>query len=290
MAVSGYDGSNQPVLPSFITLTALFKAPDANGLCVPVDVNTGTGRIQFKMNDTVMTVEAVDSTLDVNKYTINKITGYTGLYKFQFLTTGMAPGLYDVIWTGIAPVGTQPDPPALPVTTTIQVLGQLGIGAVSRVQDFINRIRFRLMDDHPEDYLLDKAGVFHWNKVEIFECLRDALSRFNSQGPRQTAFSFEDCPADEMIVTGGVVFALYARARFEGANAMQYTDGHSLHIDRGPFYKQLADTLYQDWTKAVEGWKKSTPPSPIGMKSQRLPFRIYRVMGMLPNYQTYFSG
>lgn len=282
-----YDGSGLPTVPSSITWNVLYKRPNAlTNEPEPVDVDVGSQRIKITRNGQLVTVDAIDAAgPDLNgAYTPTKVIGVTGLYSFTFLTTGLQEGLYDLLWSGTAPVG-----PSL-TTHTLTVSGQVGIGAVTRLQDFINRVRYRLMDDHPVDYQIDQRGVNHWSKVELFSCLRDALSRINNTGPRITSNTFDSIPTEDLLVTGGMVYALYARARFEGANTMDYSDGHTLRIDRGPFYKQLADTFSKDWLDAVVSWKKATPPTPIGIRTQQIPFRLFRVIGMLPNYQTYFGG
>lgn len=285
---NSFDGTGLPIEPTAVLLSVLFQIPDVNGNLSPVNINPGSGSVQFLLNDVpVTTPDPIDSTLNAGpqNYTINQVAGQTGLYRFQFLTTNMLPGVYTVVWSGTATVGT-----SMPTTHTLVISGTLGIGSISRIQDYMERVRARLMDDHPQDYQLDVAGKNQWSKVNIFYCLRDAIDRINATGPRYTQFSMENIPNPELLVTGAMVFALYARARFEGANTMDYSDGHTLRIDRGPFYKQLADTLREDWLAAIKGWKIATPPIPIGIRTQRLPFRITRVLGLLPNYSTYFSS
>lgn len=175
--------------------------------------------------------------------------------------------------------------------TTLVVRGQLGIGGISRIQDFLNRIRQGLMDDCPELYRLDEP-VHQWTNQQFYTYLREAQDRINNTGPRRTFYEIESFPIgqDEFLVTGAKIWALYARSRLEKANEMTYSDLHSLDIKRADFYKSLADQLYRDWIESIVSWKRSTPPTPIGINSQRLPFRIFRVLGLMPNYQTFFSG
>jgi hypothetical protein len=274
--------------PTAITIYVQFNMPDGNGGLIPTDVDPDTGRVQFLANDLPIALDPLDSTGDPTlKYTIVPV-GPPGLYKFSTLTTTLPPGIYTVVWTGTKTFGTTP-----PATHLLTVKGDLGFGEITPVHDILNRIRVRLMDDHPGDYQIDAAGINQWTKIEMFECVRDALSALNSVGPMRTAYNFGTIYTegiDELLVTGGLIFCLYARARFELANTMSYSDGHTLNIDRAPLYKQLADTLMTDWTKRVEAFKKSHPARPIGIKSQRIPFRISRVLGLLPNYSTYFTG
>lgn len=265
-----------------ITLMVQFK--DQQDPPTATDVTDGKAFIK-DIEGTTIGVEVFSPTVQNadKSYSLTLVTS-PGLYKLQFLVSGaMKPGLYSAEFQGKITVG--------PNQHTLTVIGQFGIGEISRIDDYMNRIRLRLMDDFPDDYTLDEP-VNQWRRVNVFACLRDALSRFNSTGPRRTEFTFDTYPDtfDELLVTGGYVYALESRARLEKATQMNYSDGISLNIDRGPFYLQLATGMRTDWTRAVQDWKKATPPSPRGVRSVRIPFRINRVIGMLPNYQTYFSG
>ena len=204
----------------------------------------------------------------------------TGIYSAAFMTTGMTPGLYvletwgDIVWNT--------------KTLTVRVGGTIELGEVSMLQYYITRLRIRLMDERPNLYRLDEP-VPQWPAETLAACLMESLSHINNRGPRITYEAFETV-GEDLIVTGGMIYALESRARLESANAMQYTDGHSLNIDRGPRYLAMAQQLRNGWDQTIESWKKATPPRPIGEKSQQLPFRIFRIIGLLPNYQSYFEG
>jgi len=274
-------GNTAAVRASEVTVRVEFKDLD--------DVVADPANPSFRITDPEtgenVSVEALGIVQNQDgSYTPEKIS--TGLFSITFLTTGLDECIYQVEWNG--EYADKVDPTRI---HTRVIKGSLGIGQISRTQDFINRITFRLMDDHPEEYRIDEP-VKWWRPSQLFHYLRDAVARFNAIGPRRTTCTIEtfNVEVDELLVTGGVIWALRARARLEIANTMQYTDGHTLNINRGPPLMQLADTLYREWLEAVKDFKKSTPPTPIGIRSQRVPFRIFRVIGLLPNYKSFFSA
>lgn len=279
--------TRQAFSDTLIRIQVLFKGLDCN----PVDVANPRVRIFHGFEKTPVDVDilkTVQNTGD-HSYPLEPVDPpQTGQYRFAFLTTWLMPGLYNLEFAGDI---TE----TLPDTTTRQktliVKGELEIGEISRLHDVINRVQMGLMDDFPYEYRLDEP-VHQWKKDQIYNYIREALSRFNSTGPRRTSFDIDSFPYgnEELLVTGAKIWALYGRSRLEKANEMNYSDVHTLNIDRASMYKQMADTLMQDWTRAVQDWKKMTPPTPIGLRSQRLPFRVSRVIGLLPNYQTFFSG
>ncbi len=171
----------------------------------------------------------------------------------------------------------------------LRIEGNFELGTISRVDDWVRRVQNALMDDDPELYRLDEP-VHQWSYHHIYEHLRLAVDQVNAFPPRVTGYGFEDLPNDYFAIGGARVEALYARARLEKASEMDYADGHSLNVKRGEFYKQLADTLYGQWRALVIDWKKATPPTSIGLRGQQLPFRISRVLGLLPNFRSLFSG
>lgn len=239
--------------------------------------------VQIFHEGELVSVEAIGSTEQSDhRYPLLAVTGVTGRYKISFLTTRLKYGIYKVEFTGqILDDDSNPH--------TIMVAGTIAIGEISRLQDWINRVSIGLMDDHPEEYRLDEP-VNQWMQDQIYTYIREAVDRINLFPPRLTNYDFASLPSDELAVTGAKIWALWARARLEKANELSYSDTHTLDIKRADFYKQLADSLYKDWMELVIAFKKMTPPTPIGLKSQRLPFRIARVIGLLPNYSNFFSG
>lgn len=271
---------------SLIILQVLFKGLDN----CPIDVENPRVRIFHGFEQRPVDVDVL-TTIGNNdhSYPLTPVDPpQTGQYRFSFLTTWLPPGLYSLEFAGEV---DEVLPGPIIRKKTIIVKGDIEIGEISRLHDILNRIQMGLMDDFPMEYRLDEP-VHQWKRDQLFVYTKEALSRFNSTGPRRTNFDIDTFPYgnEELIVTGAKIWALYGRSRLEKANEMNYSDVHTLNIDRANMYKQMADTLMQDWTRAVQDWKKMTPPTPIGLKSQRLPFRLARVIGLLPNYQTYFSG
>jgi hypothetical protein len=209
--------------------------------------------------------------------------GPPGLYKLSFLTTGLKAGHYNVRFEG-----SWVDP--FSVTQTLRVEGEIALGEISRTDSLIARVYTALMDDvDPRLYRLDEP-VAQWSSDQLYLHMLAAVDGINAFPPRLTHFDFDTVPFDQFVVDGARVYGLYARARFEKANELAYSDVHTLDIKRADFYKSLADTLYAQWKEAIVAFKKMTPPTPIGLKGQQLPFRISRVLGLLPNFKTLFSG
>lgn len=274
------------VRSSAVSLQVYFK----DSTEAAVAVNSPLARFSFAddtRGDEPVTPEALtggpntDGTYPMDPVLANLVP-IPGLYQLTFLTNAMSAGLYNIQFTGVNPLDSN---------RTLLVRGQFALGELSRVQDFINRSRQGLMDDHPEDYRLDEP-VKQWTAQQLFSYARDVVDRINMTGPRLTDYILEGFPPglDELVVTGIKIWALYARSRLEKANEMTYSDQHSLTIARADFYKNLADALYRDWLAAIMAFKKASPPTPIGVRSQRLPFRVFRVLGLLPNSASIFSG
>lgn len=264
----------QNVKDGLVSIRVAFRNPDGNY----VDPSVPTGRFLYE-GKVVKNVQVLLSTPGSDgTFVLSQVS--TGIYDVSFLTVGMKPGLYILeSWGQIMWVGK-------PIQ--LRSSGTIEIGEISMLQYYINRLRVKLMDDMVSWYRLDEP-IHQWSASNLMACLTEALSHINNRGPRITYEAFETVPED-LIVTGGMIYALESRARIELANAMNYTDGHSLNIDRSPKYLQMAQQLRAGWDISIESWKRATPPTPIGLKSMRLPFRIFRVIGMLPNYQSYFEG
>lgn len=271
---------------SLISLQVLFKGLDG---CAS-DVENPRVRIFHGFEQRPVDVDVLESANPSVEHTYPLLPvdpPLTGQYRFSFLIGLLEPGLYNLEFAGeideVLTGGTR--------KKTIVIKGDIEIGEISRRIELINRMQMGLMDDFPDEYRLDEP-VYQWKRDQLFVYMKEALSRFNATGPRITNFTLDSLPVntDELVVTGGKIWAIYARSRLEKANEMSYSDVHSLDIKRADFYKGLADTLLQDWIRAVQDWKKATPPTPIGLRTQRLPFRIARVIGLLPNYQSFFSG
>lgn len=208
----------------------------------------------------------------------------TGLFRFSFLPNNLPAGLYKAEFFGTVTLADSS-------TTTIVVKGSIGLGEISLIDDMINRLRTELFDTNfwIRQYQLD-APIHQWNVDDLYVFLQDATEEINLIGPRSTGYTLESLPSGAYVlaIDGAKARALDARARFEKANEMDYSDQHTLSIKRADFYAQQAEKLRDQFAKRVESWKRSTPPRSIGLGNQRLPFRIQRVIGLLPGFETYF--
>jgi hypothetical protein len=277
LASFGTSGSPRDHL---ITLAVQFKDP-ATGL--PIDPLAPKVRITHEGQP--VSVQALGSAEnpDHTYGLVASVPPSTGLYRFSFFSANMRPGVHHVEFFGDATISGQ--------STTLLVKGLIEFGEISVVDRLIVKLRMSLMDDIVQQYQLD-APFHQWNIDQLYSFLEDATSEINAIGPRITNFCLDDFATlpSVLLLDGARVRALFARARFEKANEMSYSDQHSLDIKRANDYFQMANTLDGIWRKTVEGWKKATPPRPIGLKSQRTPFRLSRVIGLLPSYSTFFPG
>ena len=271
----GSGGPSPTLRDTAVTLRVQFRDPDGAAVNVvnPVARITREGVARILDAIGVAPDEALNYPLTAD--------GANGLYKITFLTTGLEPGLYRATFEG-----TWTD--ANLVDHLLRVEGDIGFGEISRRQDWIRRVEQLLMDDVSSLYRLDEP-VRYWSDDQIYGYLREAIDRVNLFPPRLTDFDFQSLPNDHLAIQGARVYALQARARLEKANEMSYSDGHTLTLQRADFYKQLADTLYQQWQDAAVAYKTMTPPTPIGLKGQQIPFRVSRILGLLPNFRTLFS-
>lgn len=269
-----------------IVLKCLFRDPTTSteGPGSAIDVTSPSARVLH--NGKPVSVMALGSSEqpDHSYPMLPNAPAKTGLYRFSFLTNRLKPGLYDLEFTGSALLSDS-------TTTTLLVRGQIGLGEISYVDSLINRLYINLGDDRPELYQLDQP--FHlWNVDQLYVFLMEGLSMFNATGPRFTSYGIENFPqvVDHLLIDAARSRALYARARLEKQNEATMSDGaHNLDIKRADSYFQYATGAEKGVLEAVREYKRATPPTTIGLRSQRLPFRVSRVIGLLNSSQTFFS-
>lgn|GEM_PF-4844476 len=212
---------------------------------------------------------------------LQSIPGLTGYYKYSWwLTEDYLPGLYDVSFTGYN------------ASTSLSLAGQVSIGEITRVQSFINRLLSRLLDKYFEHYLID-APKRQWQDQDLYHFLLDALDSVNNTSPITTTFTFDNIPCESIFLDIAQGYALLAMARLENANTFSYSDGISLNLNRAPFYQQQGQYLLDNALKVrLVSWKYSstlTRPRPLGLRRARLPFRVMRTLGMMPNMKRSFG-
>lgn len=262
------------VKESLVSIRVGFRAPNGS----LVNVTNPVGRITHEERLVPALDMVIGSVVEGGYFSLAQIS--TGVYGLAFIPRGMTYGLYKLECSGQYSY--------LGKNHVLFCEGSILVGEISMVQFYVNQLRIRLMDDMLAWYRLDEP-IHQWPLDTLYTCLSNSLSHINSKGPRITTMGYESVPED-LLITGGIIYALETRARLEIANSMNYTDGHSINIDRGPKYQSLAQQMRASWEEMIISWKKATPPTPIALKSQRLPFRIFRMVGMLPNYQSYFEG
>lgn len=284
---AAFVGDTGSPIDSLIVLKVQFRDPTTSteGPGDKIAVTSPTVRILHASRP--ISVSAIGSAEqpDSHAYPLNpNVPAQTGLYRFSFLTNGLKAGLYDLEFTGQATLSDD-------TTTTLLVPGQIGLGTVSYLDSLMNRLSIALGDDRPDLYQLD--GPFHqWNADQLYVFLIESLSTFNAAGPRFTQYSLGEFPQviDHLLIAGARIQALYSRARLEKSNELIGGDGHTPDIKRADSYFQFAQRHETIWLQQIKDWKLATPPRVIGLRNQTMPFRISRVIGLLNNFQTFFSG
>jgi len=217
----------------------------------------------------------------IDKQSLSPIPDYLGYYKYSWwITDDYVSGLYDIAFTGNN--GSE----------SLSLAGQVQIGEITRVQSFINRLLSRLLDKHFERYLID-APERQWQDQDLYHFLLDALDSVNNSSPVSTAFTFDNLPCESIFLDIAQGYALLAMARLENANTFSYSDGISLNLNRAPFYQQQGQYLLDNALKVrLAAWKYSsslTRPRPVGLRRARLPFRVMRALGFMPNMKRSFG-
>ena len=207
----------------------------------------------------------------------------TGTLQFTFSLHTLEPGLYDFISEGL--IGTR----------RTRCTGQFQILEVTRTKYLITHLRKRLFDFDASLYQIEApTKVFPDDLLHSF--LLDSMSRFNSNPPG-TSFTLEAQPGDiaDLLITGGWIYALKSRAVLEIFNTMQYSDGISLNIDRGPKFQALAVSQEQMWREDLKRYKMwhtlygRHRGGAVGMGTVTLPLQISRVLSLLPNLSQTFG-
>jgi len=207
----------------------------------------------------------------------------TGELSFTFSLHTLEAGLHDVISEGT--IGGK----------QTRCVGQFNISFVSRTAYLIQHLRRRLFDIDPNLYQIEETGTLFPNNL-IHSYLQDAMSRINSTPPG-TVFTLEQQPGDiqDLLVTGGWIYALKSRAVLEIFNTMQYSDGISLAIDRGPKLQALALSQESMWREDVKRYKNwhtlfgRHRGGAVGMGTVTIPIQISRVLSLLPNLSQTFG-
>jgi len=214
-----------------------------------------------------------------------------GYYKFSFYAAGFAAGLYNVMFTGTIAIPG-------PATQTLVVGGQIGLQEITILQSFVNDIKYHLyeVDGTWLQYELDEP-VKYWTDEMIYRAIMHTMQIVNETPPMITQWTVENVPCPGILSSGATAHCLLMRARFEDANTMSYTDaGKSLAIQRGQFYRTMAEEYTREFRGTggangggVLGFKYAYRPRAIGLKAQRLPFKILRPLSMLPNMKNIFG-
>lgn len=165
-------------------------------------------------------------------------------------------------------------------------------GFLSRFHEMMSDVRYKLGDNDPSFYQLDEVPQFKWSGTQLGRFLTNSLRDFNGIGPMNTNYTFDQLPEDAMpsVELGVMFWALNSRFIREIPNSMKYNDGVSFDLSNRPGdYERAAKWMRQEFKDSVESWKLSHRPKPIGMGSQRLPFRVTRPLSMLPNMKNVFG-
>jgi hypothetical protein len=163
-------------------------------------------------------------------------------------------------------------------------------GYLSVLCGLMDRIRYKLGDDSPLFYQLD-SPQYKWTGTQLASLMQSTLDEFNGL-IMVTEYTFDTLPQDAWpcIEWGVASSALDSRSIKEIPNSMKYNDGVSFDMSNRPGdYDRMGTKMRQRFEAMVKNWKSSHRAKPVGMGSQRLPFKVSRPLSMLPNMQNVFG-
>lgn len=273
--VTNLSGSTKDVAYNdYATIYCFFRDADDS----LVDVTNPKVTIT-KNNGDYTLVDAADMT---------KVSGTTGKYSYtiNFSDPAYTEGLYQVKFIGVDG------------STTLKVNGQIKIGPITAYQGIIRSVRFRLKDFKRRldtttellQYKLDDNTIFKWTENELASFIDNALSDINGSGPTITNYDYTTLPGalNGLLVTVSVVHALDAQAALEIANELDDAD-EKLKIKRSGPYMQLANALRGSAYQRIKDFKFANRARAISLGTTRLPFRVQRVLGLVPGYGNLFG-
>jgi hypothetical protein len=237
---------------------------------------------------------------DVRYVNIYKQTDGQGLFNFVskiFATSdGQAKGASNVWVSSFEDIlGLKTDIYQIQFETASGDLGALSLpgqgGYLERFHEIMDSVRVQLGDDDPLFYQLDGVPQVKWTGSQLSKFLISALREFNGQ-IMVTNYMFSNLPDDAVPVIewGSMSKGLCSRTIKEIPNFMRYNDGVSFDLSNRPAdYMNMCKWTREEFTKAVRRWKMSHRPHPVGLGSQRLPFRVTRPLSMLPNMKNVFG-
>lgn len=237
------------------------------------------------------TTYSVTVTKNGNPYTIEKVMtplsradDTTGVWVYEFLTTGMTAG--DYLFTF---VGSASGINAVTISLTFTA------AEIPVEQYFVGALRTRLWDKRASRYLIDDNMRFQWRSGEIYSFLHNSLQRVGQAPPSPMNLTWEQAYSEchDQVLTGGFIEALEAAGILGVHNRFNYSDELTLQVDKSVFF-QNAQSLRQQWWQSVLMWKRDYQwhkVRPIGMASGRFPQYYTKILSLsVANAQNMFYG
>lgn len=156
----------------------------------------------------------------------------------------------------------------------------------------INRLRVLLRDGtdlqmRSLNTLVEEQRGRRWTDEVLLVCLTQSMNTVNS-APPYCSYTLNDVPEawHGMVVTGGMIFALFGEAIVQAGESFQYADnGISLSLNQSSLYQGLAGQLMTSWEAAIKSAKTAMRPAPKGIRSN--PAGNVRIRSYAPRMWVY---
>lgn len=221
---------------SHITVRGVFKYQD-----VPVDVDNPQASL-YKEG------EAGSKEYYILRPIQKENPEVVGQYIMTFLTNGLSPGKYRVVFEGTFR--------GSPLTLEFY----FDLVEKKREQWFIDSLRAALLDkynlDIPRKYFLYPPEIQYWEDGELYAALCRAVSDLNETIPVTVNFTLNNVPITSLILLGGQLWALMSKGILERVNYFEISTDLRVSVYRGDKYTEFLNWIRDNYFKKLEEWKK----------------------------------
>lgn len=206
----------------------------------------------------------------------------TGRYHICFLGGGwLSDGDYYLIMSGNCN------------GSVVSQTGTFTARTANSVQGYIDLLRSALKDNDGQLYTIEDTGSTLWSDGDLYDALTRSLNKINMTPPSRYVWdAFATVPWPNLLIDGGVIYALHSRGLLEVANTMNFQDELSFSIDRSQKYVSMLQVFANNYEVALVRVKRDYAFSracPIGMGQTRIPMAVSRIFGFIPHMYRYYG-
>jgi len=177
--------------------------------------------------------------------------------------------------------------------STLSYTGTFSARTAPTVQTYIEMLRSKLHDYLPRLYRVESATDYLWTDGQLYDALIEATNAINAVPPSRYTFSIETVPWPNLLLDGGMIYALHAKMLLEVVNTFNYNDEISFSIDRASKYQSAAQFFYGNWIQMLVRTKRDyafSRAQPIGMGQTRIPYSLARIFSFSPYMMNTFAS